>query len=89
AIGTAVAEVGARVFAKKLGGGWKMRTALRAVSVVSGTALAAASAYTRFGVLEAGIESTKDPRHVVEPQRARLEERRARGITDDSITTGR
>jgi biotin synthase-like enzyme len=62
---------------------------LRGLSVVSGAALAAASAYTRFGVLEAGIESTKDPRHVVEPQRARLEERRAAGITDDSITTGR
>ncbi|MCU4297309.1 polysulfide reductase [Brevibacterium permense] len=68
---------------------WKTRAVLRGLSVVSGAALAAASAYTRFGVLEAGIESTKDPRHVVEPQRARLEERRARGITDDSITTGR
>ncbi|SDS43689.1 Polysulphide reductase, NrfD [Brevibacterium sandarakinum] len=67
---------------------WKTRAALRALSVVSGAALAAASAYTRFGVLEAGIESTKDPRHVVEPQRARLEDRRARGIVDDSITTG-
>ena len=89
AVGTAAVEVGARVFAKKLGGGWKTRAVLRGLSVVSGAALAAASAYTRFGVLEAGIESTKDPRHVVEPQRARLEERRARGITDDSITTGR
>lgn len=89
AVGTAAVEVGARVFAKKLGGGWKTRAVLRGLSVVSGTALAAASAYTRFGVLEAGIESTKDPRHVVEPQRARLEERRAAGITDDSITTGR
>lgn len=68
---------------------WKTRAVLRGLSVVSGAALAAASAYTRFGVLEAGIESTKDPRHVVEPQRARLEERRAAGITDDSITTGR
>lgn len=67
---------------------WKTRTVLRALSVISGAAVAAASAYTRFGVLEAGIESTKDPRHVVEPQRARLEERRARGIVDDSITTG-
>ena len=67
---------------------WKTRALLRGLSVVSGAALAAASAYTRFGVLEAGIESTKDPRHVVEPQRARLEERRAAGITDDSITTG-
>ncbi len=89
AVGAAAVEVGARVFAKKLGGGWKTRAALRGLSVVSGAALAAASAYTRFGVLEAGIESTKDPRHVVEPQRARLEERRARGVTDDSITTGR
>ncbi|WP_025776571.1 NrfD/PsrC family molybdoenzyme membrane anchor subunit [Brevibacterium sp. VCM10] len=89
AVGTAAVEVGARVFAKKLGGGWKTRAVLRGLSVVSGAALAAASAYTRFGVLEAGIESTKDPRHVVEPQRARLEERRARGVTDDSITTGR
>lgn len=89
AVGTAAVEVGARVFAKKLGGGWMTRAVLRGLSVVSGAALAAASAYTRFGVLEAGIESTKDPRHVVEPQRARLEERRARGITDDSITTGR
>src|SRR5699024_5040479 len=68
---------------------WKTRAVLRGLSVVSGAALAAASAYTRFGVLEAGIESTKDPRHVVEPQRARLEERRAAGIVDDSITTGR
>ncbi|MGO2037713.1 MAG: NrfD/PsrC family molybdoenzyme membrane anchor subunit [Brevibacterium sp.] len=108
AIGTAAAEVGARIFKKKLGTvvaagssrcavgtsagagkrSWKTRAALRALSLVSGTALAAASAYTRFGVLEAGIESAKDPRHVVEPQRARLEERRARGIVDDSITTG-
>ena len=103
AVGAAAVEVGARVFAKKLGNGagaaglagssagkrsWKTRAALRALSVVGGTALAAASAYTRFGVLEAGIESTKDPRHVVEPQRARLAERRARGIVDDSITTG-
>ncbi|UVI36036.1 NrfD/PsrC family molybdoenzyme membrane anchor subunit [Brevibacterium spongiae] len=117
AVGAAAVEVGARVFAKKLGrdsggsggsagaiadavsslGGstgvgkrsWKTRAVLRGLSVVSGAALAAASAYTRFGMLEAGIESVKDPRHVVEPQRARLEERRARGITDDSITTGR
>ena len=97
ALGTAAVEVGARVFAKKLGAragapgkrSWKTRAALRGLSVVSGAALAAASAYTRFGVLEAGIESTKDPRHVVEPQRARLEERRAAGIVDDSITTGR
>ncbi|RBP67205.1 polysulfide reductase NrfD [Brevibacterium sanguinis] len=98
ALGTAAVEVGARFLSTKLAKGaesvsggrrWKTKTVLRAVSAISGVALAAASAYTRFGVLEAGIESTKDPRHVVEPQKARLEERRARGITDDSITTGR
>ncbi|WP_029089293.1 NrfD/PsrC family molybdoenzyme membrane anchor subunit [Brevibacterium album] len=89
--GAAASAVSKGAGAGRLGGllrpGWKTRTVLRAASVVSGAALAAASAYTRFGVLEAGIESTKDPRHVVEPQRARLEARRARGITHDSITT--
>lgn len=91
AVGAAAVEVGARFLSRKLreSKSTKTRTILRAVSAVSGVALAAASAYTRFGMLEAGIESTKDPRHVVEPQRARLAERRARGIVDDSITTGR
>lgn len=59
----------------------------RPVAVISGAALLAASALTRFGVLEAGLESTKDPRYVIEPQKRRLEERRRRGIVDDSITT--
>ena len=59
----------------------------RAVAVASGVTLLAASALTRFGVLEAGLESTKDPRYVIEPQKRRLEERRRRGIVDDSITT--
>lgn len=59
----------------------------RAVSVVGGAALVAASVLTRYGVLEAGLESTKDPRRVIEPQKARLAARRAAGITDDSITT--
>ncbi len=87
AAGRVAASGAATVAANKAGRSWKTRTLLRTLSVVSGAALAAASAYTRFGVLEAGIESTKDPRHVIEPQRARLAERRARGITDDSITT--
>ncbi|MYM18543.1 nitrite reductase [Brevibacterium sp. 5221] len=60
----------------------------RIVAAASGLSLMAASALTRFGFLEAGIESTKDPKYVVEPQKARLAERRARGVTDDSITTG-
>ncbi len=59
----------------------------RPVAVASGLCLLAASALTRFGVFEAGIESAKDPRYTVEPQRRRLAARRARGILDDSITT--
>jgi hypothetical protein len=31
------------------------------------------SALQRFGVFEAGIESTKDPRYTVVPQRERLD----------------
>ncbi|WP_374928633.1 NrfD/PsrC family molybdoenzyme membrane anchor subunit [Kytococcus sedentarius] len=59
----------------------------RTGAVVGGLALAAASALTRFAVVEAGIESAKDPRWTVEPQRRRLEARRAAGQTGDSITT--
>jgi formate-dependent nitrite reductase membrane component NrfD len=61
----------------------------RAAAALSGLALMAGSACTRFGIFEAGQESAKDPRYTVEPQRARLEQRRARGVVDDSITTGR
>lgn len=66
-----------------VGGRW------RPVAALSGMALMAASALTRFGVFEAGIHSTQDPRYTIEPQRRRLEARRAAGITDDSITTAR
>lgn len=59
----------------------------RALSVASGLALMGASALTRFGVFDAGIRSAKDPRYTIEPQKRRLAERRARGITGDSITT--
>jgi len=59
----------------------------RSVAVASGLALLAASALTRFGVFEAGIESAKDPRYTIEPQKRRLAARRAAGITNDSITT--
>jgi hypothetical protein len=60
----------------------------RPVAVASGLALLAASACTRFGVFDAGIESAKNPRYTVEPQKRRLAARRAAGIVDDSITTG-
>lgn len=59
----------------------------RVAAIASGAALATASYLTRSGILNAGLNSTKDPRHVVEPQRDRLAARRAQGIVDDSITT--
>lgn len=61
----------------------------RVAAVASGLALMAGSVCTRFGVFEAGIESAKDPRYTVGPQKERLERRRAAGATDDSITTSR
>ncbi|WP_261623487.1 NrfD/PsrC family molybdoenzyme membrane anchor subunit [Nesterenkonia marinintestina] len=64
-----------------LGGRW------RPTAVLSGLALVTASALTRFGVLDAGLDSAKDPKHTIEPQKARLAARRAAGITGDSITT--
>jgi formate-dependent nitrite reductase membrane component NrfD len=45
----------------------------RAGAVASGLALMSGSAFQRFGVFEAGIASTKDPRYTVVPQRLRLD----------------
>lgn len=59
----------------------------RRVAAASGLALVAASALTRLGILDAGIESAKDPRYTIEPQKRRLAARRQAGITGDSITT--
>jgi formate-dependent nitrite reductase membrane component NrfD len=47
----------------------------RAGAAASGLALLAGSALQRFGVFEAGVASTKDPRYVVVPQRERLDAR--------------
>jgi formate-dependent nitrite reductase membrane component NrfD len=44
----------------------------RAASVLAGAAYLAAGLCTRFGVYNAGVESTKDPKYVVVPQRERL-----------------
>jgi formate-dependent nitrite reductase membrane component NrfD len=44
----------------------------RAVVASSGLALLTGSALQRFGVFEAGVESTRDPKYVVVPQRERL-----------------
>jgi hypothetical protein len=45
----------------------------RTAAVLSGAALLAGSACTRFGVFEAGQASAKDPKYTVVPQRERLE----------------
>lgn len=41
----------------------------RTASVTSGAALLAGSALTRFGIFAAGMESARDPRYTVEPQK--------------------
>ncbi|MFC7489614.1 MULTISPECIES: NrfD/PsrC family molybdoenzyme membrane anchor subunit [unclassified Knoellia] len=61
----------------------------RVVAVAAGTALAGASALTRFGFVEAGLESARDPKYTVDLQKARLEERRSQGTVHDSIVTAR
>jgi len=45
----------------------------RTVAVISGAALLAGSACTRFGVFEAGQASARDPKYTVVPQRERLD----------------
>jgi formate-dependent nitrite reductase membrane component NrfD len=49
----------------------------RPAAVAAGAALLAGSAFTRFGIFEAGMASARDPKYTVEPQRARLREREA------------
>jgi Polysulphide reductase, NrfD len=44
----------------------------RLAAVAAGLALLGGSALQRFGTFEAGVASTKDPKYVVQPQRARL-----------------
>jgi hypothetical protein len=48
----------------------------RVVSALSGAALLAAAAATRFGIYEGGVASMKDPRYTVLPQRERLDQGR-------------
>jgi formate-dependent nitrite reductase membrane component NrfD len=47
----------------------------RSASVISGAALLAGSAFTRFGIFEAGQASARDPKYTVVPQRERLDRR--------------
>ena len=48
----------------------------RAVAPLTGTALMAASALTRFAIFEAGRASARDPKYTVGPQRERLQDGR-------------
>ncbi|MGW7691064.1 NrfD/PsrC family molybdoenzyme membrane anchor subunit [Streptomyces asiaticus] len=50
----------------------------RPAAALSGAALLAASACTRFGVFHAGMRSAEDPKYTVLPQRERLDARRER-----------
>ena len=51
-------------------------------AALSGLALMAGSALTRFGVFDAGIASANDPAHIVVPQRERIRQRQATTGTD-------
>ena len=52
-------------------GGLLLGARSRAVAILSGTALLAGSACTRFGIFEAGQASARDPRYTIVPQRQR------------------
>jgi formate-dependent nitrite reductase membrane component NrfD len=50
----------------------------RTVAALSGAALLAGSACTRFGIFQAGVASAEDPKYTVQPQRDRLDGRVSR-----------
>jgi formate-dependent nitrite reductase membrane component NrfD len=67
-------RTGRALTALGVAGAWLGRRS-RVASVASGVALLAASLATRFGIYEGGIESAKDPKYTVLPQRARAVQR--------------
>jgi hypothetical protein len=69
----AVLRVGEALTAGGLAGALLGRHS-RAVSALSGAALLAASALTRFGIFEAGMASARDPKYTIVPQRQRQPE---------------
>ena len=60
-VATAVGAIGAATVARHNWGG----------GMISGVALLAGSALTRFGPFEAGVGSMRDPESTVEPEQAR------------------
>ena len=71
------------------GAGTLLADRSRLLAIASGAALATASALTRAGIVEAGIESAEDPKYTVRVQKDRLEERRRQGAVHDSSVTVR
>lgn len=59
----------------------------RAMSALSGVALLAASAATRWGIFHAGLASARDPRYTVLPQQERLR-RRFLSSAQEPVRTG-
>jgi hypothetical protein len=57
----------------------------RAAALMSGVALLAGGFFERLGLVHAGIQSTKDPKYVVTPQRERKAAREAAVGTDGSV----
>ena len=58
----------------------------RVAAALSGAALLAGGLLERLGILHAGIQSTQDPKYVVEPQRRRIEERGPTRVEDSRDT---
>ncbi|MDQ1433211.1 MAG: hypothetical protein QOF59_27 [Actinomycetota bacterium] len=54
------------------------------LSRAAGAALLAGSACTRFAIFEAGVESARDPRYTIVPQRERLDARERAAPSDGS-----
>jgi hypothetical protein len=59
---TAAGAVGAATVARRS----------RLGAILTGASLLAGSAFSRFGLFAAGMQSARDPKYTVEPQRARL-----------------
>ena len=60
-----------------LSGGMQPGAGQRLTTALSGAALVASSALTRFGIFEAGRASARDPKYTVRPQRERLRQQAA------------
>jgi formate-dependent nitrite reductase membrane component NrfD len=69
-------------------GGALLARRSRSAAVLSGLALLAGSAATRFGIFEAGVASAEDPKYTVVPQRERMAARSASEAAAGSASEG-